>query len=46
MDEECRCCICQEIVIPEDDETLVDSDGRFYCDLHHRFCKEQEGNNA
>lgn len=41
-DEGCFCCICGCIVIPEDNETIVDSNGNFYCDLHTRFCNETE----
>ena len=42
MIEECRCCVCDEVVIPEDDETVIDSDGNFYCDLHSHFCCKHE----
>ena len=42
MDDECRCCVCHEVVIPEDDDCVVDSDGQFYCEIHSRFVKRVE----
>lgn len=39
---EYRCCVCKEIVLPDDDDTLIDSDGNMYCDLHSRFCEKFE----
>ena len=42
-DDEYRCCICQETVIPEDEDTGVDSDGNFYCDVHLWILAKREG---